>query len=171
MKQAGFWFQLVGLIVTMGGLGYTWVQWVRSDPDHPFRTRTRNVAARVRTWLGRPRTHQVSSSVSTTWNVAVTAEGRAFAPEEGLAGRVQALEHRVEDLETATSRRLAETQKSVDRLREDFTKVSDELRTSLKVQETAHLKRTRSVAVGGLGIAAVGVLLSTIGTVISYVAT
>lgn len=88
-----------------------------------------------------------------------------------MAGRVQALEHRVEDLETATSRRLAETQKSVDRLREDFTKVSDELRTSLKVQETAHLKRTRSVAVGGLGIAAVGVLLSAIGTLMSYVAT
>ncbi|MBU6278492.1 MAG: hypothetical protein KGN78_04540 [Actinomycetales bacterium] len=170
MKQAGFWFQFVGIVVTMFGLGYAWVQWVRSDPDHPFRRRWRRMVARTRTWLGRARTHQVTTSVSTTWNVAATAEARDFAPEEGLAGRVQALDHRVEDLANSTSREIRDLQDSIQALRGDLYSRTAALQDALATQEVAHLSRTRAVAVGGLGLAAAGVLRSAVGTVMSYAA-
>lgn len=166
--QIGYYLQLAGLIVTGGGLLYTWIQWVTGDPEHPARRNYRRLASRVRRLLGHPTKHSVGAVVGTTWNVEATATGRSFAPEEGLAGRIQALEHKVEDMQAASDRRFDAVDKSLASIRSELGEQIDGLRTDLQQTRQEHLVRTRQVAVGGLGIAAFGVLLSFVGMVVSY---
>lgn len=167
-QQVGYYLQLAGLVVTGAGLLYTWVDWVRGDPEHPARIRFRRAVAKVRRRLGLSKTHSVRSDASTTWNVEMTADGRASAPEEGLAGRIQALEHRVENLEIKTDRRFDKLDKTVADLRTELIGKIESLRADLAQLRQEHLARTRQVAVGGLGIAVIGIVLSIIGTVVSY---
>ncbi len=156
MPTLSFILQLLGMALTLFGLGETWWKWAPDDHRVKLLLRRRRAGS----------VHGVASLRSTFW---ATADGdvKRTSILHGLEGKVDVLEQELADVKKEMRERATRSEGELRRLEEGQREHRAVIDAALAEHRRYMDRRTAEGAVDGIGIAALGVALTMVGMVAS----